>query len=278
VDRLCRDLSSWRDMFVAGRMQKPVSVLGTADPRVVAAAAANLRAALAAALLALPETFSTRQLHRALCGLSYGGDIRMALFAEDADKVARIAAGSRAALTRLYADAIEEVGRGAVGLTRTNGPGPRPAIYSAWGNSQRLGSGGQAVVRWGDQEEQEVEEKAAGMERWAGDCGAGWWGQDKGERARSRLLALIPVGVLACMRRRTGAEALGAGGEEVAAALAKRTGCHQSASRALRGSLSRVVRRSSLRQLLASALGTSPDKAVQYVASKVLKSVVSRWR
>ena len=57
VDTLCQDLSGWRDMFVAGRMQKPVAALGEGveDRRVAAAADVNLRAALAAALLALPE-------------------------------------------------------------------------------------------------------------------------------------------------------------------------------------------------------------------------------
>ena len=38
----------------------------------------------------------------------------------------------------------------------------------------------------------------------------------------------------------------------------------------------RTVRWSSARQTLASALVTSPDKAVRYVAAKVWKSVASR--
>eukprot|EP00227_Mantoniella_beaufortii_P009728 CAMPEP_0197576120 /NCGR_PEP_ID=MMETSP1326-20131121/1258_1 /TAXON_ID=1155430 /ORGANISM="Genus nov. species nov., Strain RCC2288" /LENGTH=72 /DNA_ID=CAMNT_0043138979 /DNA_START=221 /DNA_END=435 /DNA_ORIENTATION=- len=43
----------------------------------------------------------------------------MSLFAEDAKKVARIAAGSRAALRAMYGDAIGEVASGPVGLTKT---------------------------------------------------------------------------------------------------------------------------------------------------------------
>ena len=52
-----QDLHGWHELFVAGRMQKPVALLGTPDPRVSAAAAANLRSALAAALLTLPEVW-----------------------------------------------------------------------------------------------------------------------------------------------------------------------------------------------------------------------------
>ena len=72
---------------------------------VAAAAAANLRAALAAALLTLPETFSAEALRVALCGLSYRGDARTWLGAEDRHKVARVAAGSAAAIDALYARA-----------------------------------------------------------------------------------------------------------------------------------------------------------------------------
>jgi translocator assembly and maintenance protein 41 len=128
-------------MFVAGRMQKPVSLLGAADPRVATAASTNLRAALAAALLALPETFTTMQLHRQLCGLSYGGDIRMALGAEDTNKIARIAAGSRAALAQLYGDAVEEVGAGPVGLTKID----RPGTWGKEGQEEEEGGGGARI-------------------------------------------------------------------------------------------------------------------------------------
>ena len=102
---LLRDLRDWDALYVAGRMHKPVATL-RADARVAAAAEGNLRAALACALLLLPvrtraatwvslprahadfaaqERFSERQLHTTLCGLSYTGDVRMAI-AEDAAK------------------------------------------------------------------------------------------------------------------------------------------------------------------------------------------------
>jgi hypothetical protein len=64
------------------------------DDRVTAANAGNLRAATTAALLLLPHTFDESQLHAALCGLSYTGDVRMAL-AEDRHKV-RVVSSERA--------------------------------------------------------------------------------------------------------------------------------------------------------------------------------------
>lgn len=51
--------------------------------------AANLDAALAAALLLLPPRFTTQQLLEAVTGLSYTADIRMS-FAEDSNKVGRL--------------------------------------------------------------------------------------------------------------------------------------------------------------------------------------------
>ena len=51
--RLVRDLLTWETLYVAGRMHKPVATLA-ADTRVSTAADANLRSALAAALLLLP--------------------------------------------------------------------------------------------------------------------------------------------------------------------------------------------------------------------------------
>jgi len=124
VEALTRDLTRWSDLFVAGRMQKPTTTLTTttaafaADASLRAASEANLRAALAAALLMLPETFSTRELHETLCGLSYEGDVRTAFGAEDVGKIPRVAAGSRAGLREMYADAIARFrSNPAIGLT-----------------------------------------------------------------------------------------------------------------------------------------------------------------
>ena len=125
VARLREDLRTWRDLFGAGRMQKPVLTVGDADAGVAADGAANLDAALALALLSLPETFDETRLHEELCAISYRGDVRLVFGAEAADKVASIAAGSAEGLRRLYADAMrsERVGA-AVGLERVRGGDP----------------------------------------------------------------------------------------------------------------------------------------------------------
>ena len=151
LDTLCDDLTEWRSLFLAGRMHKPVAALGPDDARaaparaaVAAAAAANLRAALAAALLTLPETFSAEALRVALCGLSYRGDARTWLGAEDRHKVARIAAGSAAAIDALYARAAAEARAASVGLTRVEGRG---TDERAWGQDKSQAAA-RFLCRW----------------------------------------------------------------------------------------------------------------------------------
>lgn len=72
-----QDLCEWDQLYVAGRLHKPVLTLA-ADAAIVRAQRINLRSAAAAALLLLPAAFHTPQLHRALCGISYRGAPRHA--------------------------------------------------------------------------------------------------------------------------------------------------------------------------------------------------------
>ena len=65
-----RDLVTWETLYVAGRMHKPVATLAS-DTRVATAADANLRAALACALLLLPV-----RVARGEHGLARGGSCR----------------------------------------------------------------------------------------------------------------------------------------------------------------------------------------------------------
>ena len=147
VNAMCDDLVNWRHMFVAGRMQKPVVALGGAiDPRVTAAQSINARSALAAALLLLPEEFSREDLLGSLCGLSYAGDVRVALGAEDVDKVRRIATGSERGLMEMYRDAVKVVGSDLAGLTMGRGGAPvptpnLPAARSALPRRQMISAG-----------------------------------------------------------------------------------------------------------------------------------------
>jgi translocator assembly and maintenance protein 41 len=213
AETLCEDLTDWRSLFVAGRMQKPVSSLVAPRDGLADAAAAKLRAALAAALLTLPETFTAHALRVALCGLSYRGDARRWFGAEDAHKVARIASGSANAVDALYAPAVASATGGAVGLTRLST-----------------------------------------------STGVPGWGQDKTESSRRFLCRWLPRSTLAAI-----------GGESAAAArddLGARVLEH----------VDRTVRRSSLKQLCATALATSPGKAARYAAAKFAKSAASRFR
>ena len=89
VDNLCSDLLNWKTLYLAGRMHKPIRIIKD-DPRVRLAQQVNLTSAIRAALLTLPEKFSERELFERIAGISYGGDIRMLLPAENRNKVGNI--------------------------------------------------------------------------------------------------------------------------------------------------------------------------------------------
>jgi hypothetical protein len=89
---------------------------------------ANRAAAAAAALLTLPPRFSSAAFRAALVRLSYGGDVRAAVGAEDASKVARIAAGAGAELEAAYARHLG----GAVGAAAGLVPVPSIGGPGAW--------------------------------------------------------------------------------------------------------------------------------------------------
>jgi len=240
LDTLCDDLTEWRSLFLAGRMQKPVAAVSNnardenARADVAAASTANLRAALAAALLTLPETFSAEALRVALVGLSYRGDVRTWLGAEDRHKVARIAAGSAAAMDALYAPVAAEARAASVGLTRVEGNGTR-------------GSGGA-------------------------------WGQDKSQAAARFLCRWLPRSALGALGERTGPRPGPGPGPDDAEAAAARAASRRDLGPALLRHVDATVRRSSLRQIAASALATSPGKAAAYAAAKFAKSAASRFR
>jgi hypothetical protein len=65
VAALLDDLLNWRYLYVAGRLQKPVHVLGSRGPQsaILAALEANRRHALTVALLSLPQSFTAWQLY-----------------------------------------------------------------------------------------------------------------------------------------------------------------------------------------------------------------------
>lgn len=77
-------MQAWSHLYIAGRMQKPITPLtpplSPAAP-LAAAQHANLQGALSAALLLLApqQCFTTHQLLEAIVALSYRGDVRCVL-------------------------------------------------------------------------------------------------------------------------------------------------------------------------------------------------------
>jgi len=89
VDNLCADLLNWRTLYLAGRMHKPLRIIKD-DARVRLTQQVNLTSAVRAALLTLPGEFSETQLFERIAGISYSGDPRMWLPAENRGKVTNI--------------------------------------------------------------------------------------------------------------------------------------------------------------------------------------------
>ncbi|KAE8354965.1 mitochondrial matrix Mmp37-domain-containing protein [Aspergillus coremiiformis] len=106
LDTLCRDLSQWDTLYLAGRLQKPVKILRD-HPKVRLANQMNLLSAVRVALLLLPEQFTEFELYSTIAGISYMGDLRMSLPAEDPRKVRNIVSGQMANFRRLYAPLID---------------------------------------------------------------------------------------------------------------------------------------------------------------------------
>jgi len=89
VDNLCSDLLNWNTLYLAGRMHKPLRIIKD-DARVRLTQQVNLVSAVRAALLTLPDEFSETELFERIAGISYSGDPRMILPAENRGKVGNI--------------------------------------------------------------------------------------------------------------------------------------------------------------------------------------------
>lgn len=108
IDTLCRDLSDWDTLYLAGRLQKPVKILRD-NPSVRLANQVNLLSAVRVALLLLPPDFSEHELYSTIAGISYLGDPRMSFPTEDPRKVYNIVSNQITNFRRLYAPLIHNL-------------------------------------------------------------------------------------------------------------------------------------------------------------------------
>ena len=101
MDNLCSDLLNWKTLYLAGRMHKPIRIIKD-DARVRLTQQVNLTSAIRAALLTLPENFSETELFERIAGISYAGDVRMLLPAENRGKVGNIVRKQSPQFKELY--------------------------------------------------------------------------------------------------------------------------------------------------------------------------------
>ncbi|KIV94769.1 hypothetical protein PV10_02501 [Exophiala mesophila] len=108
LDTLCKDLSEWNTLYLAGRLQKPVKILRD-NPAVRLANQVNLIAAVRTALLLLPGEFTEKELYSTIAGISYMGDPRMSIGGDDPQKVNNIVDNQLQNFRRLYAPLIDNL-------------------------------------------------------------------------------------------------------------------------------------------------------------------------
>lgn len=101
------DLLDWKDLYVAGRLQKPVEIIrSSSSSKISSALDINLENAVRAALLLLPEKFTKFEFYCAITSLSYNGDFRM-IFGENKNKVPNIVSPQLENFENLYLPSIQ---------------------------------------------------------------------------------------------------------------------------------------------------------------------------
>lgn len=109
--KLESDLLNWDNLYVAGRLHKPVNIIQhrfESNPKLMLAMRSNYHSALYTSFLLLPEVFSELQLYQTLAGLSYLGDFRMKI-GEDKNKVANIVEPNYSRFQDLYHPILESI-------------------------------------------------------------------------------------------------------------------------------------------------------------------------
>ncbi|XP_063709305.1 phosphatidate cytidylyltransferase, mitochondrial [Culicoides brevitarsis] len=107
TDDLIEDLLDWRDLYIAGRLHKPVEIVKPpTNVKLENGINNNLKSAVHAALLLLPETFTEYEFYFCIASLSYMGDFRMT-FGENKDKVKNIVRPQLESFQSLYAPTLK---------------------------------------------------------------------------------------------------------------------------------------------------------------------------
>lgn len=115
-DRLLEDLIGWTDLYGAGRLQKPVSIIkGSPDAQL--AMVSNRENAVRVALLLLPERFTEVELFCEIAALSYKGDVRLAVGGENPKKILNLVGPNLSAYRLIYSEIIERFRAGSFGMT-----------------------------------------------------------------------------------------------------------------------------------------------------------------
>lgn len=104
---LLRELLEWPDLYLAGRLHKPVEIIHEPSDEIHQAMKTNLKSALSVALLLLPEKFTKYNLYYTISNLSYSGDFRM-IFGESKDKVNNIVQPQLEQFQNLYKPTFKE--------------------------------------------------------------------------------------------------------------------------------------------------------------------------
>ncbi|XP_075039271.1 phosphatidate cytidylyltransferase, mitochondrial isoform X3 [Mixophyes fleayi] len=108
TDTLIEDLTHWRTLYIAGRLHKPVKVLVQKENKLLHSALTNnLKSAITASFLMLPESFPEEDLYLQIAGLSYAGDFRM-IVGEDKGKVMNIVKPNIGHFQKLYSNILQE--------------------------------------------------------------------------------------------------------------------------------------------------------------------------